>query len=198
MIDITEQLTITNKRNHYLYKASQIYNTLLLPNTRVILTISDIQFKGSLKAFRLQVHLATVGDMNTELAYFNIYGNYIKAPFEKLTRITVPNYSPPSMNINCEDYQGKHVSKMLILIAFHYAKQAYPRFNSASVLFIDTDASTIVGVDASFNKVSYWTAIGMTDNETNPSSKVSTGYEKRCLVEGLNAYLMPNNNVLDN
>jgi len=186
MIDITEQLTTTNKRDTYLHKASQIYNTLTLPNTRVILTISDIQFKGSLKAFRLQVHLAMA---DTELAYFNIYGNYIKAPFEKLTRITVPNYSPPSMNINCEDYQGKHVSKMLILIAFHYAKKEYHRFNPASELFIDTDASTIVGVDASFNKVSYWTAIGMTDNETNPSSKVSTGYEKRCLVEDLNAYL---------
>jgi hypothetical protein len=186
MIDITEQLTTTNKRDTYLHKASQIYNTLTLPNTRVILTISDIQFKGSLKAFRLQVHLAMA---DTELAYFNIYGNYIKAPFEKLTRITVPNYSPPSMNINCEDYQGKHVSKMLILIAFHYAKKEYPRFNPASELFIDTDASTIVGVDASCNKVSYWTAIGMIDNETNPSSKVSTGYEKRCIVEDLNAYL---------
>ena len=189
MIDITEKLTTTNKQDTYLHKASQIYNTLSLLNTRVILTISDIQFKGSLKAFRLQVHLAMAGNMDTELAYFNIYGNYIKAPFEKLTRITVPNYSPPSMNINCEDYQGKHVSKMLILIAFHYAKKEYPRFNPASELFIDTDASTIVGYDASFNKVSYWTAIGMTDNETNPSSKVSTGYEKRCLVEGLCAYL---------
>jgi hypothetical protein len=189
MTDITEKLTTTNKRSAYLHKASQIYQTLLLPNTRVILTVSNIQFKGSHNAFRLQVHLAMADDMDTELAYFNIYGNYIRAPFEKLTRLTVPNYSPPSMNINCEDYQGKRVSKMLILIAFHYAKQAYPRFNSTSELFIDTDASTIVGYDASFNKVSYWTAIGMTDNETNPSSKVSTGYEKRCLVEDLNAYL---------
>ena len=189
MTDITEQLTLTNKRDTYLHKASQIYNTLTLSNTRVILTISNIQFKGSLKAFRLQVHLATTDDMDTELAYFSIYGNYIRTPFEKLTRLTVPNYSPPSMNINCEDYQGKHVSKMLILIALHYAKKEYPRFNPASELFIDTDASTIVGRDASFNKVSYWTAIGMTDNETNPSSKVSTGYEKRCLVEDLNAYL---------
>jgi hypothetical protein len=189
MTDITEQLTTTNKRSAYLHKASQIYYTLSLTNTRVILTISNIQFKGSHNAFRLQVHLATADDMDTELAYFNIYGNYIRAPFEKLTRLTVPNYTPPAMNINCEDYQGKHVSKMLILIAFHYAKQVYPRFNPTSELFIDTDASTIVGVDASCNKVSYWTAIGMTDNETNPSSKVSTGYQKRCLVEDLNAYL---------
>jgi len=189
MTDITEKLTTTNKRSAYLHKASQIYQTLSSLDTRVILTVSDIQCKGSLKAFRLQVHLATMDDMDTELAYFNICGNYIKAPFEKLTRITVPNYSPPSMNINCEDYQGKHVSKMLILIAFHYAKKEYPRFNRVSELFIDTDASTIVGLDTSCNKVSYWTAIGMTENETNPSSKVSTGYEKRCLVEDLNAYL---------
>ena len=189
MIDITEKLTTTNKRSAYLHKASQIYQTLSMSNTRVILTISNSQFKGSLNSFRLQVHLATADDMDTELAYFNIYGNYIRTPFEKLMRLTVPNYSPPSMNINCEDYQGKHVSKMLILIAFHYAKKEYPRFNSASELFIDTDVSTIVGLDASFNKVSYWTAIGMTGNETNPSSKVSTGYEKRCMVEGLNAYL---------
>ena len=125
-----------------------------------------------------------------ELAYFNIYGNYIKSPFEQLARFNdCIQFAPPSMNINCEDYQGQGVSKMLILVAFHFAKQEYPRFNDGSELFIDTDASTIVGKDVHGNKVSYWTAIGMTDNEESPSNAVSVGYEKRCLVRDLHPYL---------
>lgn len=35
MTDITEKLTTTNKRDRYLHKASQIYQTLSMPNTRV-------------------------------------------------------------------------------------------------------------------------------------------------------------------
>jgi hypothetical protein len=190
MTDITEHLTNSNKRKRsaYLKAAARIYKTLAQP-VRVILTISDFHFEGSRSAFRLQVHLAPDSSIDTELAYFSIYGNYIRTPFENLTRITAPNYAPPMMNIDCDDYRGKHVSKMLILLAFYFAKKEYPRFNPSSELFIDTDASTIVGYDASLNKVSYWTAIGMTDNETNPSCKISTGYEKRCRVEQLNTYL---------
>jgi S-adenosylmethionine/arginine decarboxylase-like enzyme len=168
--------------------AKQIYNTLKIA-PKIILTTADNNFNNT-KSFRLQVHLSTAGSTTEELAYFNIYGNYIRAPFEQLTRLNNnKQFAPPLMNIDCSDYEGQGVSKMLILIAFHYAKKEYPRFNDMSELFIDVDASNIVGHDVSGNKVSYWSAIGMVENETNPSNYVSTGYEKRCFVRDLKSYL---------
>ena len=186
MQNITNTLLTTNKRNVYLYRASVIYKSLS-EKPAIILT-SNINTTN--KSFRIQVHLSPDDDYNIELAYFNIYGSYLKAPFEKLSRVRDCTYfAPPSMNINCEDYRGEGVSKMLILIAFHFAKKEYPRFNEMSELFIDTDASTIVGKDMDGNKVSYWTAIGMTDNEDTPSNAVCVGYEKRCFVCHLHGYL---------
>jgi len=168
--------------------AKQIYDTLKIAS-KIILSTSDNNF-NNIKSFRLQVHLTTTAGSTKELAYFNIYGNYIRAPFEQLSRLNNhKHFAPPIMNIDCSDYQGQGVSKMLILIAFHYAKKEYPRFNDMSELFIDVDASNIVGHDVSGNKVSYWSAIGMVENETNPSNYVSTGYEKRCFVRDLNDYL---------
>lgn len=188
MTDITTQIITSNKRSPYLFMANQIYNTLKIA-PKIILTTSDNNFNNT-KSFRLQVHLSTTADSTKELAYFNIYGNYIRAPFEQLTRLNNnKQFAPPIMNIDCSDYKGQGISKMLILIAFHYAKKEYPRFNDMSELFIDVDASNIVGRDVSGNKVSYWSAIGMVENETNPSNYVSTGYEKRCFVRDLKGYL---------
>jgi hypothetical protein len=170
-----------------------IYKSLLtkpcfLTNPEVILTMNKFCDTTGIKSFRIQVHLSPADDYDIELAYFNIYGNYIRAPFEKLSRLKNRlQFSPPSMNINCENYQGHHVSKMLILIAFYFAKQEYSRFNDYSELFIDTDASTVVGNDTSGNKVTYWSAIGMTSNEIE--NAVSAGYEKRCIVRDLHPYL---------
>lgn len=189
MQNVTSLLLTTNKRNPYLYKASAIYKSLM-SKPEVIVTVSNYSLPGANKAFRIQTHISPANHHDMELAYFNIYGNYVRTPFEQLTRFkNMSQFAPPSMNINCEDYQGQGVSKMLILVAFHFAKQEYPRFNDGSELFIDTDASTIVGYDLSGNKVSYWTAIGMTDNEESPSNAVSVGYEKRCLVRDLHPYL---------
>ena len=188
MTDITTQIITSNKRSPYLFMANQIYNTLKIA-PKIILTTSDNNFNNT-KSFRLQVHLSTTAGSTKELAYFNIYGNYIRAPFEQLTRLNNnKQFAPPIMNIDCSDYKGQGISKMLILIAFHYAKKEYPRFNDMSELFIDVDASNIVGRDVSGNKVSYWSAIGMVENETNPSNHVSTGYEKRCFVRDLKGYL---------
>lgn len=191
MTDITNHLTTSNKRNAYLWRANQLYQTVLVsfPNVRIILSTHQYHGGDAYNSFRLQVHLATPEDIAHELAYFNLSGNYINAPFENLNKITNPYFSPPTMNINCEDYRGMGVSKILMLVAFHFAKKEYPRFNVRSELFIDTDASTIVGVDLSGNKVSYWTAIGMTNNDMNPSNMVSVGYEKRCTLADLNSYL---------
>lgn len=189
MTDITIQIITSNKRSPYLFMAKQIYNTLQIA-PKIILTTSNYSSRIHHKSFRLQVHLSTAGSTTEELAYFNIYGNYIRAPFEQLTRLNNnKHFAPPLMNIDCSDYEGQGVSKMLILIAFHYAKKEYPRFNDMSELFIDVDASNIVGHDVSGNKVSYWSAIGMVENETNPSNYVSTGYEKRCFVRDLKGYL---------
>ena len=191
MTDITNNIITSSRRTPYLFQAKQIYNALQ-NSPKVILTTSNnkLDSKYGHNSFRLQVHLT---DNNTsidnELAYFNIYGNYIRAPFEQLSRNTCKQFAPPIMNIDCSEYQGLGVSKMLMLIAFHYAKKEYPRFNDTSELFIDVDASNIVGHDASGNNISFWTAIGMVDNETNPSNYVSTGYEKRCFVRDLHEYL---------
>jgi len=185
-MNVTSTLLTTNKRDTYLFRARAIYNSLSF-KPQVILTITD-STHGVNKSFRIQVHLST--NHETELAYFNISGNYVKAPFEQLARLKDRvHFAPPHMNIDCSDYQGQGVSKMLILIAFHYAKQRYPRFNEGTELFIDTDASTTVGKDASGNRVSYWTAIGMKDNEVCPSNAVSTGYEMRCFIKDLHPYL---------
>lgn len=187
MRNVTTDLLTTNKRNKYLFKASLIYKSL--PSKPEVILSTCCSTPGSDSAyFRIQVHLSPTNEIDKELAYFNIYGNYVRAPFEQLGRLKA-GISPPSMNINCEDYRGQGVSKMLMLIAFHFAKKEYPRFNDSTELFIDTDASTIVGKDASGNKISYWSAIGMTDNESSPSSPVSKGYEKRCIVRELHPYL---------
>ena len=189
MKNITSLLLTTNKRNPYLYRASAIYKSLM-SKPEVIVTVSDCCIPGANKSFRIQTHICPANHCDMELAYFNIYGNYVRAPFEQLARFkNRSQFAPPSMNINCEDYQGQGVSKMLILVAFHFAKKEYPLFNADSELFIDTDASTIVGQDADGNGVSYWTAIGMTDNEASPSNAVSVGYEKRCFVKDLHPYL---------
>ena len=189
-MDITSTLLTTNKRDAYLFRARDIYNSLSF-KPHVILTITDSNSTHSAnKSFRIQVHLSPADNHATELAYFNISGNYVKAPFEQLARLKDhTHFAPPHMNIDCSDYQGQGVSKMLILIAFHYAKQTYPRFNEGTELFIDTDASTTVGKDVSGNRVSYWTAIGMKDNEVCPSNAVSTGYEMRCFIKDLHPYL---------
>ena len=191
MKNITSLLLTTNKRNPYLYRASIIYKSLSPLDHDIILTITEGCINShENKSFRIQVHLSPKDNHNIELAYFNIYGNYIKKPFEQLSKLkNHPYFAPPSMNINCADYQRRGVSKMLILIAFHFAKKEYPLFNDKSELFIDTDASTIVGQDAHGNPISYWTAIGMSDNEKLPSNTVSVGYEKRCLVKDLHPYL---------
>ena len=191
MRNITSHLLTTNKRNPYLYRASTIYKSLYPLDHQIILTIMEGCINShENNSFRIQVHLSPKDNYDTELAYFNIYGNYIRAPFEQLSKLkNHPYFAPPSMNINCEDYQKQGVSKMLILIAFHFAKKEYRLFNDESELFIDTDASTIVGQDAHGMGISYWTAIGMTDNEDSPSNAVSVGYEKRCMVKDLHPYL---------
>ena len=187
MKNITSLLLTTNKRNPYLYRASTIYKSLM-SKPEVIVTVSDLP--GANKAFRIQTHISPANHGDMELAYFNIYGNYVRAPFEQLARFkNRPQFAPPSMNINCEDYQGQGVSKMLILVTFHFAKKEYPLFNADSELFIDTDASTVVGQDAEGYRVTYWAAIGMKDNEASPSNAVSVGYEKRCFVKDLHPYL---------
>ncbi len=189
MQNVTTLLLTTNKRNPYLYKASIIYKSLM-SKPDVIVTMTNCCILGANKSFRIQTHISPANNCDMELAYFNIYGNYVRAPFEQLARFkNCSQFAPPSMNINCEDFQGQGVSKMLILVAFHFAKKEYSLFNADSELFIDTDASTIVGQDAIGNKVSYWSAIGMKDNEEAPSNKVSTGYEKRCFVKDLHPYL---------
>lgn len=195
MTDITKHLTTSIRRNPYLWRANQIYQTVLasFPGIRVILSTNKFEVGKMCNAhnsFRLQVHLSNPDDIAHELAYFNISGNYINSPFENVNKLTSKYFSPPTMNINCDDYRGMHVSKMLMLVAFHFAKKEYPRFHESSHLFIDTDASTIVGVDSSGNKVSYWTAIGMIDNEMTPLNVVSIGYEKRCTLRDLNPYLL--------
>jgi len=189
--DITEQIISSNKRSPYLFAAKRIYARLYpTPPTRIVLTISNYQPQDPThpRSFRIQTHLANGDDLSNESAYFSINGNYIRAPFELLGRMTT-HMSPPSMNIDCSIYRGQGISRMLILITLHYARIEYPRFNDESELFIDTDASDIVGHDDAGMGVSYWTAIGMVDNEASPSNLVSTGYEKRCSVKGLHSYL---------
>ena len=129
-----------------------------------------------MKTFKIQCHLG-LGIGLEELAYFSIRGRYLRAQFEKRTE------EPPSMNIDCSDYRGQHVSKMLMLVVFHFAKLEYKRFNEDSELYIDTDASDLVD-----DGITYWTAIGMTEN-TCSSGHASFGYEKMCRLKDLKLYL---------
>ena len=83
MKNITSLLLTTNKRNPYLYRASTIYKSLM-SKPEVIVTVSDLP--GANKAFRIQTHISPANHGDMELAYFNIYGNYVRAPFEQLAR----------------------------------------------------------------------------------------------------------------
>ncbi len=143
---------------------------MLEPRPDIWLTVYDY-----LQTFKIQSHLGP--SEKEELAYFSIRGRYFRAPFEKRT------LEPPSMNIDCSDYRGQHVSKMLMLVVFHFAKLEYKRFNEDSELYIDTDASDLVD-----DGVTYWTAIGMTENTCSPDH-ASFGYEKRCILKDLKPYL---------
>ena len=190
--DITSIVLTSNIMNKYLFAAKQLFVALDDTTLRIIMTIDNTYFKHSNKMFKMQMHLSHEGVPTKELAYFSIYGNYIRAPFENLARITplqMSSFSPPSMNIDCSDYRGRRVSKMLILLLIHFAKIEYPRFNDESALFIDVDASDIVGYNADGSTVSFWTAIGMVDNEINPANIISTGYDKRVIVKQLAPYL---------
>jgi hypothetical protein len=130
-MDITDFITQSTSRTPYLVHAKQIYTTNRF-NCRIILTR-----KTRDDWFEIQTHLSNPGDESTELAYFRIHGTYRRAPFEQLSRIrNAPGYVPPNMNIDCSEYRGKRVSKMLILITFHFAKIEYPRFNLNTELFI--------------------------------------------------------------
>jgi hypothetical protein len=179
-MDITHLITQSTSRTPYLVYANQIYTTNQL-SCRIILTR-----KTRDDWFEIQTHLSNIGNESTELAYFRIHGTYCRAPFEQLSRIhNAPGYVPPNMNIDCSDYRGKGVSKMLILITFHFAKIEYPRFNLDTELFIDTDASDVVDTTTA---TTYWTAIGMVEN-SHPPNHVSSGYEKMCRVKDLMPYL---------
>ena len=169
-MNITNKILNANKRDIYLYSAKRIYLNMLEPRPDIWVTITDY-----LKTFKIQSHLGV--DAKEELAYFSIRGRYLRAPFEKRTA------EPPSMNIDCSDYRGQRVSKMLMLVVFHFAKLEYKRFNEGSELYIDTDASDLVG-----EGVTYWTAIGMTEN-TCSSDHASFGYEKKCRLKDLTPYL---------
>lgn len=174
-MNITNTILNAQKKTPYLYVAKKIYNNLHDGNKyNVWITIED----RPNKTFKIQSHLGP--DVSTELAYFSIWGTYCRAPFEKKPR---EKCVPPSMNIDCSDFRGQRVSKMLILVVFHFAKLEYKRFNEDSELYIDTDASDIVG-----NNLTYWTAIGMIDNNYG-EDHVSFGYEKRCKVKDLKPYL---------
>lgn len=168
-MNITNNVLNATKKEPYLYSAKMIYLNMLEPRPYIMLVITDY-----LKTFKMQSHL----ELNSnKVAYFSIRGKYNRAPFEKRT------IEPPSMNIDCSDYRGQRVSKMLMLVVFHFAKLEYKRFNEDSELYIDTDASDLVGED-----VTYWTAIGMTENICSPDH-ASFGYEKRCRVKDLKFYL---------
>ena len=169
-MNITNNVVNAKKRDPYLYSAKMIYLNMLEPRPDIWLTLTDY-----LKTFKIQSHL---GPSETEeLAYFSIRGRYYRAPFEKRTN------EPPSMNIDCSYYRGQHVSKMLMLVVFHFAKLEYKRFNEDSELYIDTDASDLVS-----EGITYWTAIGMTEN-TCSSGHASFGYEKMCRLKDLKLYL---------
>lgn len=169
-MNITNKVLNATKLDPYLYSARMIYLNMLEARPNIWLTVTDY-----LKTFKIQAHLGP--DENQELAYFSIRGRYLRTPFEKRT------VEPPSMNIDCSDYRGQRVSKMLMLVVFHFAKLEYKRFNEDSELYIDTDASDLVG-----EGVTYWTAIGMTEN-TCSSGHASFGYEKKCRLKDLNPYL---------
>ena len=169
-MNITNKVLNATKKEPYLYSARLIYwNMLVRPDIWLIVT-------DYLKTFKIQCHLG-LGIGLEELAYFSIRGRYLRAQFEKRTA------EPPSMNIDCSDYRGQHVSKMLMLVVFHFAKLEYKRFNEDSELYIDTDASDLVG-----EGITYWTAIGMTENTCSPDH-ASFGYEKRCRLKDLKPYL---------
>jgi hypothetical protein len=168
-MNITNKVLNATKRDPYLYSARMIYLNMLVRHN-IWLTITDYS-----QTFKIQSHLGP--SANEELAYFSIRGRYLRAPFEKRT------IEPPSMNIDCSDYRGQHVSKMLMLVVFHFAKLEYKRFNEDSELYIDTDASDLVD-----DGITYWTAIGMIEN-TCSSTHASFGYEKMCQVKDLKPYL---------
>ena len=170
-MNITNKVLNAKKRDPYLYSAKMIYLNMLEPRPDIWLTVTDY-----LKTFKIQCHLG-LGLGLEELAYFSIRGRYLRAQFEKRT------VEPPSMNIDCSDYRGQRVSKMLMLVVFHFAKLEYKRFNEDSELYIDTDASDLVG-----EGITYWTAIGMTENTCSPDH-ASFGYEKRCRLKDLKPYL---------
>lgn len=169
-MNITNKVLNATKRDPYLYSARMIYLNMLEPRPHIWLSLSDY-----LQTFKIQSHLGSC--LNEELAYFSIRGRYLRAPFEKRT------VEPPSMNIDCSDYRGQRVSKMLMLVVFHFAKLEYKRFNEDSELYIDTDASDLVD-----DGITYWTAIGMTEN-TCSSGHASFGYEKMCRLKDLKLYL---------
>jgi hypothetical protein len=192
-MNVTNNILNANKKTPYLYAARNIYNKLPSGSRHNIwLTIED----RPNNTFKIQSHLGE--DVGTELAYFSIWGTYCRAPFEKRP---LEKCVPPSMNIDCSDYRGQRVSKMLMLVVFHFAKLKYKRFNEDSELYIDTDASDIVGelyctsIDPKTQTkneyivpLTYWSAIGMTDNNCS-EDHVSFGYEKRCKVKDLKSYL---------
>ena len=169
-MNITNKILNATKRNSYLYSAKMIYLNMLEPRPYIWLVLTDY-----LQTFKIQSHLGP--EANKELAYFSIRGRYNRSPFEKRT------VEPPSMNIDCSDYRGQRVSKMLMLVVFHFAKLEYKRFNEDSELYIDTDASDLVD-----EGTTYWTAIGMTENMCS-CSHASFGYEKRCRLKDLKPYL---------
>lgn len=180
-MNITNNILNANKKMSYLFAAKTIY--MNLPEESRHDVWIKVDYRPN-KAFKIQSHLGP--DAYTELAYFSIWGTYCKAPFEKKPR---EKCVPPSMNIDCSDYRGQRVSKMLMLVLFHFAKLEYSRFNEDSELYIDTDASDIVGELNSSVPLTYWTAIGMTENNCG-EDHVSFGYEKRCRVKDLKPYLL--------
>jgi len=168
-MNITNKVLNATKKDPYLYSARTIYLNMLEPRPDIWITVTDY-----LQTFKIQSHLGLGPE---ELAYFSIRGRYLRAPFEKRT------VEPPSMNIDCSDYRGQRVSKMLMLVVFHFAKLEYKRFNEDSELYIDTDASDLVG-----EGVTYWKAIGMTENTCSPNH-ASFGYEKKGRLKDLKPYL---------
>jgi hypothetical protein len=172
-MNITNNVLNAKKRDPYLHSAKLIYlNMLEEPRPDIWLTVTDY-----FQTFKIQSHIGS--HSKEELAYFSIRGKYHRAPFELKTA------EPPSMNIDCSDYRGQRVSKMLMLVVFHFAKLEYKRFNEDSELYIDTDASDLVDEDKG---ITYWTAIGMKEN-TCSSDHASFGYEKQCRLKDLKPYL---------
>jgi hypothetical protein len=171
-MNITNNVVNAKKRDLYLYSAKRIYLNMLEPSPDIWLSVTDY-----FQTFKIQCHIGSCA--NEELAYFSIRGRYKRAPFEKKT------VEPPSMNIDCSDYRGQRVSKMLMLVVFHFAKLEYKRFNEDSELYIDTDASDLVDEEEG---ITYWTAIGMTENRCS-LDHASFGYEKQCRVKDLKPYL---------